>query len=440
MLLAALLVSTAFGLAPLLTQRETIDRVSERGVDERSYFVMFNDRAPIFEFQAKEKVKSWLPNVMPGVNVEGLQHVYNIHDEFRGISIWLDAKGLETAQSYEGTKYVEEDQVMRASAWSDRADWGQMRSTQRSKDLTNNGGYYASSGTLTYGPGGACDVGSGCWDWNTSAKNTYRLINTGSNAKVWIVDTGVLQTHSEFNASGRSRVVTNQDYVNASQGGTDCNGHGTHCAGSAAGRYRGFAVGADIGNVRVLSCAGSGTNANVVAGFNYVANNRDTTKANILSASLGGGASQTTDDAINNGARAPSNIIPVVAAGNDNANACNYSPARATSAITVGATQAQDARASFSNIGTCVTVFAPGQNIHSGWYTSTTAYNTISGTSMATPLVAGAIALWATAVAGPWTNITAKNAIEQFGPRNQITNVGTGSPNIMIYSKWANTY
>jgi subtilisin family serine protease len=437
MFLAALLIAAAFG-APLLTQRETIDRVV-RGNAERSYFVMFNDRAPIFEFEAMDKVKSWLPNVMPSVPVENLQRVYNIDGTpFRGIAIWLDAKGLEQAQEYEGTKYVEEDQVMRALAWNDRPDWGQMRVTQRAKDLTNNGGYYASSGTLTYGPGGACDVGSGCWDFSTSAKNTYRLINTGTNAKVWIVDTGILQGHSEFNASGRSRVVTNQDYVNASAGGTDCNGHGTHCAGSAAGRYRGLATNADIGNVRVLSCAGSGTNANVVAGFNYVANNQAAGKANILSASLGGGASTTTDDAINNGAAR--GVIPVVAAGNDNMNACNYSPARAASAITVGATQAQDARSSFSNFGTCVTVFAPGQNIHSGWYTSTTAYNTISGTSMATPLVAGAVALWATAFASPWTNVTAKNAINTYGPRNVVTNPGTGSPNIFIYSKWATTF
>jgi hypothetical protein len=435
MLLAALLISAAFGYqAPLLTQRETIDRV-ERGVDERSYFVMFNDRAPIFEFEALEKVKSWLPNVMPSVNVNNLQQVYNIGDQFRGIAIWLDTKGLEEAQAYEGTKYVEEDQVMRAYAWNDRPDWGQMRSTQRGRDLSNNGGYYNLSGTLTYGPGGTCDVGSGCWNFNTSAYNTYRLINDGSRAMVWIVDTGVLQSHSEFNASGRSRVVNNQDYVNASQGATDCNGHGTHCAGSAAGRYRGFAVNADIGNVRVLNCQGSGTNANVVSGFNYVANNQKSGAANILSASLGGGASQTTDDAINNGAAR--GVIPVVAAGNDNANACSYSPARASSAITVGATQAQDARASFSNFGTCVNVFSPGQNIHSSWYTSTTAYNTISGTSMATPLVAGALALWATAYAAPWTNATAKSAINSYGVSGQISNVGTGSPNIFLYSKWS---
>jgi len=215
----------------------------------------------------------------------------------------------------------------------------------------------------------------------------------------------------------------------------DCNGHGTHCAGSAAGQYRGLATQADIGSVRVLNCQGSGTNADVVAGFNYVANNQRVNYTNILSASLGGGASTTTDNAINAGAN--QGVIPVVAAGNDNANACNYSPARASEAITVAASNKDDGRASFSNFGNCTFVFSPGQSIHSAYYTSTTTYSTLSGTSMATPLAAGAIALYATAqTAQPVRVAAAKNAIVNFATRDVITNAGANTPNRVINANW----
>jgi serine protease len=433
MLLAlSILATTAFGyVAPLIAQRETIDRV-ENGVEERSYIVMFNEKAPQFEFQAHDKLKSWLPSVMPEVNVDNVQHVYHIDEGFRGFAVWANFAALQNIMSYEGVRYVEEDQVMRAYApFTDRADWGQTRCAQRARNLNTTGsGNY--TGT-TYPNAGADTT---VWDWTATVKNGYRLINAGGSVKIWVVDTGVLQSHSEFNASGRSRVSTSQDYVTSGGSGTDCNGHGSHCAGSAAGRYRGLSVNADIGNVRVLNCQGSGTNANVVAGFNYVTTNRDRTKAaNILSASLGGGASTATDDAINSAAN--NQVIPVVAAGNDNANACNYSPARATGAITVGATQSSDTRSTFSNFGTCVDVFSPGQSIHSAWYTSATTYNTISGTSMATPLVAGALGLWATSVGGTQTRATAIAAIRNFGVSGVVGNPGTGSPNLMINANWA---
>jgi serine protease len=158
---------------------------------------------------------------------------------------------------------------------------------------------------------------------------------------------------------------------------------------------------------------------------------------NILSASLGGGSSTTTDNAINNAAA--NGVIPVVAAGNDsNQNACNYSPAGAAQAITVAASTSQDARASFSNSGSCVDVFAPGQSIHSSWYTSSTTYNTISGTSMATPLAAGAIAVFGTTNGQLNARVAAvKTAIRSTGTANVIT--GTllaGTPNILINSQW----
>jgi serine protease len=430
----ALLFAAAFG-APLYTQRETIDRVVN-DVAERSYLVIFNQKAPTFEYQAFDKIKAWLPSVMPLVKVDNVQHVYNINNGgFKGFAVWADSLALRSIMNYEGIRYVEEDQVIRAAAFTDRADWGQIRSAQRTRNLNTTNAAYNYSGT-TYPDAGLSDT---IWNWTTSVRDNYRLINDGSKAKIWIVDTGVQQNHSEFaDSTGRSRVVTSQDFVTNGGTATDCHGHGTHCAGSAAGQYRGLATHAAIGNVRVLNCQGSGTNANVVSGFNFVTNNQDSSKtANILSASLGGGPSPASDEAINHASNG--GVVPVVAAGNNNADACNYSPARADGAITVGATQSSDTRSTFSNFGTCVDVFAPGNNIHSAWIgTATTVYNTISGTSMATPLAAGALALYATTLIYPdtLTGPEAKKALDTYGTKGVVVNPGAGSPNTFINAGW----
>jgi serine protease len=329
---------------------------------------------------------------------------------------------------------------MRALAFTDRPDWGQVRVSQPARTLsTNNEGF--SYAAAPYPDAGASDS---TWNWTSDVWSTYNPINHGSSAKIWIVDTGILPDHQEFVVGGRSRVTSIRDFVAVSTNGTDCNGHGSHCAGSAAGNFRGVARGADIGNVRVLNCQGSGTSANVIAGYNYVASEHQASGGNdILSASLGGGASQVNDDAINSAVDV--GVIAVVAAGNDNANACNYSPARATKAIAVGATQGlastsdiqTDTRATFSNFGTCVAVFSPGVSIHSAWFTSATTYNTISGTSMATPLAAGAIALFVDKNGKGTTAAVVKDAISKFGVQNVVGNAGAGSPNIFINANWA---
>jgi len=365
---------------------------------------------------------------MPELDASNVQHMYDLGDDFRGFSVWASIDVVRRLVAHDFVKYVEEDQVMRIAApFTARADWGQVRTAQKgTRNLaTSPSGLY--SGTTYPNAGNATES----WDWTSAVYNGYRLINQGQSTKIWVVDTGCLNTHQELSG----RVSTMRDFVTTNNtNGVDCNGHGTHCAGSAAGRYRGLAPGADIGCVRVLSCAGSGTNANVIAGFDFVGNNQKSGATNILSASLGGGKSAATEDSINSAAN--KGVIPVVAGGNDNANACSYSPAGATQAITIGALTSQDAKASFSNHGSCINGFTPGVSVHSGWYTSTTAYNTISGTSMATPLAAGAIALYATTQTQPATNANIRAAINRTGTTGLITGLPANTINLIINANW----
>jgi len=178
---------------------------------------------------------------------------------------------------------------------------------------------------------------------------------------------------------------------------TDCNGHGTHVAGTVGGKTYGVAKQVELVAVKVLGCTGSGTNAGVISGINWAASNRKG-RPGVANMSLGGGKNKATNDAV--AAAVKTGLTFAVAAGNENQDACNVSPASEPSAITVGSTEVsdddafqEDARSSFSNFGTCVKIMAPGSLVKSAWYTSNTATNTISGTSMASPHVCGAAAL-----------------------------------------------
>jgi serine protease len=242
----------------------------------------------------------------------------------------------------------------------------------------------------------------------------------------YIVDTGVLLTHNEFSG----RMGNGFDAVTSGGNANDCHGHGTHVAGTVGGTTYGVAKGVTIHPVRVLGCTGSGTNAGVIAGMDWVAQNR--VLPAVANMSLGGGASQATDDAV--ARMTAAGVTVVVAAGNDNASdACTKSPARAPSAITVGSTTSTDARSSFSNVGTCLDIFAPGSSITSAWFTSPTATNTISGTSMASPHVAGGAALYlATNPTATPAQVT--QALTSSATPGIVTDARTGSPNLLLYT------
>ncbi|MFF6884981.1 S8 family serine peptidase [Streptomyces sp. NPDC012421] len=246
----------------------------------------------------------------------------------------------------------------------------------------------------------------------------------GQGVTAYIIDTGVRISHGDFGG----RAFNGFDAVDNDNVSQDGNGHGTHVAGTVAGSAYGVAKKAKIVGVRVLDNNGSGTTAGVVAGIDWVT--RNAVKPAVANMSLGGGADATLDAAVRNSIA--SGVTYAVAAGNSNANASNYSPARVSEALTVGSTTNTDARSSFSNYGSVVDIFAPGSSITSAWHTGDSATNTISGTSMASPHVAGAAALYL------GDNPTATpaqvgTALVNAATPNVVTNPGSGSPNRLLH-------
>ncbi|MCK7623177.1 S8 family peptidase [Streptomyces sp. RS10V-4] len=245
----------------------------------------------------------------------------------------------------------------------------------------------------------------------------------GSGATVYVIDTGVRISHQEFGG----RAANGYDAIDNDNVAQDGNGHGTHVAANIAGSSYGVAKKAKIVAVRVLNNSGSGTTAQVVAGIDWVTkNHKGPSAANV---SLGGGPDAALDTAVQNSIK--SGVTYAIAAGNSGADAQNYSPARVPEAITVGATTSADARASYSNYGSRVDLFAPGSSITSAWNTSDTATNTISGTSMATPHVAGAAAVY---LAGHPTATPAQvaTALVNGATSGVVTSPGSGSPNKLL--------
>ena len=247
----------------------------------------------------------------------------------------------------------------------------------------------------------------------------------GANTKSYVVDSGIDPTNTDF----EGRVISGYDAVQDGVGTGDCNGHGTHVAGTIGSKTFGVAKKTSLIPVRVLDCAGSGYNSSVIAGLNWIAGNYVPGEPAVVNMSLGGATSSALDEAVEN--LISRGITVVVAAGNDNTDACNHSPARTPAAITVGATTNVDARASYSNYGTCLDIFAPGTDIPSTWL-GANYYAIISGTSMAAPHVAGAIVRFLGQYPGlSPTQVT--NSIKTSSTKNLVTSAGTGSPNRLLY-------
>ncbi len=253
--------------------------------------------------------------------------------------------------------------------------------------------------------------------------STYSYLQTGSGTTAYIVDTGILSSHQEFSG----RVLSGYTAISDGNGTTDCNGHGTHVAGTVGGTTYGVAKNVNLVPIRILGCDGSGASSNVIAGLDWILKNGK--KPAVVNMSLGGATSSSLDSAVenlyNNG------YVMVVAAGNSNTDACTSSPARVSKAITVAATDNTDTRASYSNYGSCVDIFAPGSQINSSWIGSNTATKILNGTSMATPHVAGVVAemLQSTPTASPQTIST--NLLNQ-ASSNVVKNP-SGSPNRLLY-------
>jgi aqualysin 1 len=259
----------------------------------------------------------------------------------------------------------------------------------------------------------------------------YTYTASGWGVSVYVIDTGIRATHQDF--TGRVDALLGFDAVGDGRGTGDCNGHGTHVAATIAGATHGVAKTARPVPVRVLGCAGSGTWSGVIAGIDHVTGAKQAapTHPMVANMSLGGGANASVDDAV--AASVAAGVTYVVAAGNDNIDACTRTPARVEPALTVGATTSSDARASYSNTGTCLDVFAPGSSVTSAWHTSDTATNTISGTSMASPHVAGVALLH---LEGNRSASPAQVAAAVTGTATTgvVTGAGAGSPNRLAHS------
>jgi len=385
LIIAALFCAGLWFNAPVSSQGHKEKVRKNANKIENNYIVVLDDS--VVGERGEYSIAGYMADDMARSYRGKVKHVYK--HALNGFSVEMSEADAEAMSQDYRVAFVEEDGIMTADATQTNPPWGLDRIDQR----------------------------------NLPLNATYNYNWTGSGVRVYIIDTGIRTTHTQF--GGRASNVFDAFGGN----GQDCNGHGTHVAGTVGGSTYGVAKSSMPRGVRVLDCNGSGPTSGVIAGVDWVRQNFIAPA--VANMSLGGGASTALDNAVN--ALSNAGVAIAVAAGNSNANACNSSPARAANAITTGSTTTTDARSSFSNFGTCLDIFAPGSGILSAWFTSNTATATLSGTSMASPHVAGVAALYKQA--NPSASATTiRNAIVNNATTNVVTNAGTGSPNRLLYS------
>ncbi len=385
LLVLAGLCAMVFVSAPVRTQAKKDKLRKTANKIENSYIVVLDDE--IVGEKGPMSIAPYIATELAATHNGKLKNIYQ--NALNGFAVEMTEAEAQALSEDFRVKYVEEDGVVTIDTTQSNPPWGLDRIDQRNLPL---------SATYTYN-------------------------HTGSGVRAYVIDTGIRTSHTQF--GGRASAVFDAFGGN----GQDCNGHGTHVAGTIAGSTYGVAKSAMPRAVRVLDCNGSGSTSGVISGVDWVRQNFIAPA--VANMSLGGGASSTMDTAVNNLANAG---VPIaVAAGNSNTDACTSSPARAANAITVGSTTTSDSRSSFSNFGTCVDLFAPGSGILSAWFSSDTATATLSGTSMASPHVAGVAALYKGVNPGASAS-TVRNAIVNGATTNVISNAGSGSPNRLLYS------
>lgn len=319
---------------------------------------------------------------------------------FKGFAAELDESELKELDSMSEVEYIEPNQVVRISdtVVQNNADWGLGRHSSKG---TLSGGSY----TYTYDSSG------------------------GSNARVYVIDTGILTTHTDFGG----RAIAGANFITG-ESNTDLNGHGTHCAGTVGSTTYGVAKSATLVGVKVLSASGSGSTAGVISGIEWAVSDARgyPNQVNVLSLSLGGGYSAASNAAI--AAAVTAGFASAVASGNSGDNACNYSPASEPLAITVNAINIQDTITSWSNFGSCTDVLAPGNAIQSTYIGSNTATATLSGTSMATPHVAGLLAYIGTRE-GIRTAAELENRLKTLAVSGVVSGLPTGTPDLLVQNE-----